>query len=315
MSELLRALLGESIDYAGMFPPARLSLDAALQNYGRYLQAPEAWLLARFVCPASKLDELGACAKSLHLRIPHGVAVVATACEDAQQCLESLHLDVANIARFHQRHGDYAKVDSLELKLPYLSGGLEPIVELLKSVRRQAETARLRPLPVLIEMRPNEDPRQLLSFLAAIGSIRDEQLGMKIRTGGLPSDQWPSVDRVAHFIDACRVAGRRWKATAGLHQPFSHFDSAENTWRFGFVNVLAAAVSAWTGRTTLDQIREILTERRPDEFLFTDSMFACRGLELTAEDVRRGRTCSMMSFGTCSFEEPGSGLRDAALIA
>jgi hypothetical protein len=46
------------IDHAPMFPPARLSLPEALQDHRAARASPESWMLARFVCPASKLDEL-----------------------------------------------------------------------------------------------------------------------------------------------------------------------------------------------------------------------------------------------------------------
>ena len=36
----LRALLTGIIDYAGLFPPARLPLDQAVRNYGRYRNEP-----------------------------------------------------------------------------------------------------------------------------------------------------------------------------------------------------------------------------------------------------------------------------------
>ena len=55
----VRALLAGVIDYAGLFPPAKLPLDQAIRNYARYRQEPEGWMLGRFVCPATRLAELG----------------------------------------------------------------------------------------------------------------------------------------------------------------------------------------------------------------------------------------------------------------
>ncbi|RMF77703.1 MAG: hypothetical protein D6744_11040, partial [Planctomycetota bacterium] len=54
----LKALLSDIIDYAGLFPPARLELDAALESYARYRSEPDAWMLGDFVCPATRLDDL-----------------------------------------------------------------------------------------------------------------------------------------------------------------------------------------------------------------------------------------------------------------
>jgi hypothetical protein len=53
----LRALLSNLIDYAGLYPPAGLSLARTAENYERYLASPESWILNRLVLPAAKLRE------------------------------------------------------------------------------------------------------------------------------------------------------------------------------------------------------------------------------------------------------------------
>ncbi|MEK6236805.1 MAG: hypothetical protein N2C14_19025, partial [Planctomycetales bacterium] len=78
MTRALRALLTDSIDYAGLFPPAELSLEESARNHARYLKEPEAWMLGRFVCPASRLDELNKIAGELSSGDPWRVTVVAT---------------------------------------------------------------------------------------------------------------------------------------------------------------------------------------------------------------------------------------------
>jgi hypothetical protein len=54
----LSALLGNLIDYAGMFPPASLSREAAMNCYSRYRTGEHAWMLGRFVIAAAQVDEL-----------------------------------------------------------------------------------------------------------------------------------------------------------------------------------------------------------------------------------------------------------------
>jgi hypothetical protein len=54
----LRALLTNLVDYAGLFPPAALSLPAASDNYNRYVRSEEAWMLGRFVIPAAQVSQL-----------------------------------------------------------------------------------------------------------------------------------------------------------------------------------------------------------------------------------------------------------------
>ncbi len=52
----VRALLAQSIDYAGMFPPCNLGLEPALQNQADYVRSPEAWMLGGFVLPVDQFD-------------------------------------------------------------------------------------------------------------------------------------------------------------------------------------------------------------------------------------------------------------------
>ncbi|MFL6350673.1 MAG: hypothetical protein ACJ74Z_02310 [Bryobacteraceae bacterium] len=56
----LRALLRNLIDYAGTFPPASLTCDAAIANYKSYWSGEHAWMLGRFVVSITELDEMPA---------------------------------------------------------------------------------------------------------------------------------------------------------------------------------------------------------------------------------------------------------------
>ena len=53
-----RALLSGLIDHAALFPPAQLPMDAALEVDAQARETPEAWILNRFIVPASQLDRV-----------------------------------------------------------------------------------------------------------------------------------------------------------------------------------------------------------------------------------------------------------------
>src|SRR5579864_8648942 len=53
----VRALLQGAIDYAGLFPPAGLDLEATVRNYAKYRAGRDAWALGRLVLPAVRLAE------------------------------------------------------------------------------------------------------------------------------------------------------------------------------------------------------------------------------------------------------------------
>lgn len=58
MTKSLRIVLGNLIDYAGLFPPAALSMQDAVRNYVRYAEGTHAWMLGKFVVPAARAKEV-----------------------------------------------------------------------------------------------------------------------------------------------------------------------------------------------------------------------------------------------------------------
>lgn len=54
----LKALLAGFIDYAGVFPPAALTLGVALENYERYRSCDQSWMLRWFVVEAKELGNI-----------------------------------------------------------------------------------------------------------------------------------------------------------------------------------------------------------------------------------------------------------------
>jgi hypothetical protein len=58
-TDLRHALFGGLIDHAPTFPPEQLPLDQGLAEHRRVRETEHGWIVNRFVCPASKLGELG----------------------------------------------------------------------------------------------------------------------------------------------------------------------------------------------------------------------------------------------------------------
>ena len=46
------------IDYAGLFPPAKLPLDEAIAEYIFHLKEDKKWMLGRFIIPITQLNDL-----------------------------------------------------------------------------------------------------------------------------------------------------------------------------------------------------------------------------------------------------------------
>lgn len=58
MTNSIRVLLDRLIDYAGLFPPAALSMEDAVRNYARYREGAYAWALGPFVVPKERVPEV-----------------------------------------------------------------------------------------------------------------------------------------------------------------------------------------------------------------------------------------------------------------
>jgi hypothetical protein len=58
MTNSLRVLLANLIDYAGLFPPAALTMQDAVRNYARYRDGEHAWALGKFVVQKERVKEV-----------------------------------------------------------------------------------------------------------------------------------------------------------------------------------------------------------------------------------------------------------------
>ncbi len=78
----VRALFGGVIDYAGLFPPASLSMEAAVENYAAYRAGEHGWALDRFILPLARVPEFESAAGDraanwrLSLLVPPGTTTI-----------------------------------------------------------------------------------------------------------------------------------------------------------------------------------------------------------------------------------------------
>jgi hypothetical protein len=82
----------------------------------------------------------------------------------------------------------------------------------------------------------------------------------------------------------------------------------------GFLNVFGAGVLASALGLTEEQVRPILEDEDPGHFRFTDTAFSWRERTAPVEAVARARRERVISFGSCSFDEPRDDLRALGLL-
>ena len=292
VSKSLHALLHTIVDYAGLFPPASLTMDAAVANYAAYRHDPHAWMLGRFVVPVARLDEMTHAAQAVW-RNGHPWRLSALVGED-------LDGDVARIASFNHS-GRGAVVDAVEIK----ASRAEDIVRIAETIPRDIKT--------YVEIPVAEDPRPLIAAIAA------HKLRAKVRTGGVVPEAFPPVEHVARFIRECYAVSAGFKATAGLHHPLRSTraltyapDSPRGTMH-GFLNVFLAAVFQYNGLTRGDAL-EILQAESLAGVTFNDDGIAWKDYVVTLGEVATVRRRFAVAFGSCSFREPVDDLKEIGLL-
>jgi hypothetical protein len=293
----LQALLAQSIDYAGMFPPCSLALEPALQNHANYVRSPEAWMLNTFVLPVEQFDaakELLSPFDPLH---PLRVAALGPKTADAEAFLEALEKADTAI-RSLASNVDLISISHLEMFLPR---------DVALAAMEEARSF-LGDLPVFWETPPNR-AEQTVALLAEYNSDADlATFGYKLRTGGVTADAFPTSAQIASALVAPATHQLPIKFTAGLHHPIRQFRDEVKTKMHGFLNVLGAAVLAAEHRWDARQTSLMLEDEDVASFSFTEDFFAWREWKVDVERLQYRRKF-VASFGSCSFDEPREDLR------
>lgn len=292
----VRTLLSGAIDYAGLFPPAGLSMPEAVINYATYSTSNYSWMLGRFVVTAARLDEFYENARDFISRDASGPWRIAVVGGD----------DVINtidqIKEFNAANAPAVICDTLEIKADSESVIENAATSLPADVTAYFEVALDNTLPDLI----------------ATLSIRGQRA--KIRTGGLTPDSFPTTKAIIRFVRTCLAANVPFKATAGLHHPIRCFrpltyeaNSPKSTMH-GFLNLFLMTAFAREGyRPSL--LHDVMEEEFEEVFRFEDQSVVWRDeYILTDVQIERMRAKSLQSFGSCSFDEPVADLQKLGVL-
>ncbi|HMB91134.1 MAG TPA: hypothetical protein VKP65_09830 [Rhodothermales bacterium] len=315
----LRAFLASIIDYAGLFPPAGLPLDEAIDNFARYRTGPDAWMLARFVIPAKRLSELDGHAALFDTQPPFHFSALGTGAADADAFLPAFAKDLEAIAAFHARHPQQVKVDVMEMRLPpdLFQADAPSLHQFFADLDcRAAET--LPALDLFFEVSIDDKLRQiapaLLSAMATHNASQETQIGFKMRTGGLEPAAFPQAAHLAYALVACHDAGVHFKATAGLHHPVRQYHKSVQTHMYGFFNLFGAAMLTATHDLDAPTVERILLDEDADHFRFDATGFTWQDLTTSYDDITRLRDTFAISIGSCSFDEPREDLQALGLF-
>jgi hypothetical protein len=319
----LSALLNHSIDYAAMFPPCSLALEPALQNQARYVRDSEAWMLNSFVLPVEKFDSaVGSISlfdssevgehKQLEFTLaredrkhPLLISALGAKTVNKDEFIAALAIAADKIKSFSAKHVDLVSIPQLEMPLPpdvdrRLLGRVGSILEGL-------ELQAFWETPVNLA-------EQTIELLAEHNSAAGvPPLGYKLRTGGVTAEVIPTPRQIARVLVAATKLCMPIKFTAGLHHPLRQFRAEVETKMHGFLNVLGAAVLAAEHGWDKERISKMLEDENARSFSFSDDSFTWQEWKITTEQIKAQRKL-VISFGSCSFDEPREDLRALNLL-
>ncbi len=294
---LARAMLSELIDYAGLFPPAQLPLAAAYEAYRRLQSSPHAWMLGRFIVPFSRFHEL----RDLHGdAAPIPVAVILDGNRDPILWLNELS-DRLDALATQRAEVAAIEIAAIEIPLPPLTAARDRYGAALSQVGALLERAGLRSFPCFVEF--PRDARWEAEMLDAVDSLARTRLRAKIRCGGIVASAFPSAAELAAQVLACAERGVAWKATAGLHHPVAHRDPTTGFEMHGFLNLLVASCIALDG-APFEEIEAVLAEQTQQAFSITESGLSWRGKNCDRQSIAAARSRGLLSYGSCSVDEP-----------
>jgi hypothetical protein len=287
MKGAARAVLSGLIDYAGLFPPAGLSMPDAVRNYAAYQRRDDAWALARFVVPVARLAELEHALLELSELERLGTRWPLTALSGADPGADAATLEAFNARYVHG--GPDAR--SLEVR----AGSPEEILAIRRAVPPRFE--------LYVEVQLDGDLSVLLRAVRQAGALA------KVRMGGIRANEIPTPEAVLQFLAEAASAGLPFKATAGLHHPvrglapLTYEPRSACATLFGYLNVVLAAGALWRGRSREEALCLLTAEGRPAPEILDDAV-VWGGIRIEVEEITRARREFVRAIGSCSFTEP-----------
>ncbi len=282
MTESLRTLLTEIIDYAGLFPPSQVGMTSAVQNYANYLQSENAWMLGRFIVPISRFDEFLFEAESLFDQKTWRLSVILEG---------NLEEAIEKINKFNDANSDKFVVDTLEAKV----NSADEIHQASKILPNNLTTYFEIPLQEI-----------MTDLMIALAMTKNRA---KIRTGGITQNVFPNSADIIKFMRVCIAANVPFKATAGLHhplkcvKPLTYDENAPTGMMHGFLNVF---LSACFLRQNLNNsfVHKLINETDTSKFKFNEDSISWGNETISANVIAVTRAKNAISFGSCSFLEP-----------
>jgi hypothetical protein len=257
-------------------------------------------MLGPFILPVAEFDAAARDISQFENEYPLRVSALGPRTDNAEGFLRLLSAAMERIASFRGASGGCASVEQFEMPLPP-----DPNADLFEGIRSRAD-----PNLATFWEAPANSAQQVIGLMARNNEANPgrNQLGFKLRTGGVKAEAFPASAEIAAVLMAAGDQQVPIKFTAGLHHPVRVFHPSVQTKMHGFLNVLGAGVLALEHQWKEPDIVRMLDDEDPASFSFTDDSFAWRDCEISTAKIPDRRVL-VTSLGSCSFDEPRDDLR------
>ncbi|AXT85992.1 hypothetical protein C6I20_12900 [Aeromicrobium sp. A1-2] len=270
------------IDDAAVFPPGNASLADAVVEHHEHQSSSHAWLVGPLLVRDHDVVELDG-VNEQPLRI--GIIGTAGPAELAQAVIRAtgsqlLTVVGAEIAVAADADLSAAAVDLL-MGLAWAKDGPTVSIEL-----------------------PRPGVGVSAAWIVALEGIGSDGHQVKLRTGGVVAEAYPSEAELAAVLAVLVGERQRFKLTAGLHRAVRNTQDGTDFEQHGFLNVLAAVHGLLAGATSEDAAAT-LAERDGRALAAIVSSWDADQVDAVRRIFR--------GFGSCSIAEPYADLVDLGL--
>lgn len=311
-----RAFANKIIDYAGLFPPASLNLHDAFTGYSNYIKSEHKWMLSRFICPAKLFPELETIAGNIieSSNETFSFSVLGGSGNNDESLINRFKTDLEKTLNFCLKYSKKVCIEVFELKLHENSEHISLFSKINESIKNEFKNN----VDIFYEVTLNNNWKEILSSvteaISEINRTSHNKTGFKLRTGGITASSFPSSEKVACVIKTCKENIVPLKTTAGLHHPVKHYREEVQTKMHGFINIFGAGIVAHSRNLPENTLIEIINDEDAGSFHFTDESFSWKDYSVTVSEIEEARKNFILSFGSCSFDEPVEDLKKLGLL-
>jgi hypothetical protein len=274
------------VDDAAIFPPGNAPLVDAVDGYRRHGAQPHAELVGPFVVDDTRLPELLQLLREVDSGPPAPLPVSVVVSGGAGALEPAV------------RWADDPLLAPRGFEI-----ALRDLDDLAGAARRTTAVALDIETPVFVELPVSQPPGgPSHGWLAALDELAAAELRVKLRTGGLSPDLFPTSADLGTAIDAALDRELPFKCTAGLHRAVRHRATETGFEHHGFLNVLLAVRATLDG----DDVVAALEERDPE-------VVVDRLREVGSDALVRARRW-FTSFGCCGVTDPFDDLVALGLV-